>query len=294
MPPAAAFRGSTRAKTRVAASSIRGVVSHPVFDRLRTARRGGPIAVAHRGDSVHHPENTLEAFAAALALDVAMQEFDVAATRDGVLVCLHDQGLDRTTDAARRLGPGALLAQTDAATVHELDAGAWRGAAHAGARVPTLAEVLALLRPRCVPMIEHKGGDVRTFVDVLRQAGALSDCILQSFDWRFVAGARGAAPELALAVLGPNEVFPRPDAAAIAAAQQCGAGMLHWCDRELGADDVERAHAAGLLVCSYTTDDELGWVGGRALGIDAMCTNDPARMLAWRRAAARPPSSPGA
>ena len=60
---------------------------------------------------------------------------------------------------------------------------------------------------------------------------------------------------------------------------QLGAGLLHWRAADLGARDVAGAHAAGLLVCTYTTDDELGWRGGRALGFDAMCTNDPAAML---------------
>jgi glycerophosphoryl diester phosphodiesterase len=265
------------------------MTSHPVFERLRALAAGGPIAVAHRGDSARHPENTLAAFRAALELGVAMQEFDVAATRDGVLLCVHDAGLDRTTDAARRLGPGALLAQVDAEVVRTLDAGAWHRGAAAGERVPTLAEVLALLVPRCTAMIEHKGGEPRAFADAVLGAAAADGCIVQSFDWEFVARVHALAPPLALAVLGPTPAFARPDADALAAAKRCGAGMVHWLDRAIGGDDVARAHAAGMLVCSYTTDDELGWAGGRALGIDAMCTNDPAAMLAWSRRLPRNP-----
>ena len=264
-------------------------MSHPVFARLRAAAGGLPLVVAHRGDSAHHPENTLAAFRAALAIGVAMQEFDVGATRDGVLVCLHDDNLDRTTDAPTKLGPGALLAHTDAEVVRGLDAGAWRGAAHAGERVPELAEVLALLLPRCVPMIEHKGGTPRAFTDAVQRTGSVAGCILQSFDWAFVAEAHALAPELALAVLGPTPQFPELDDAAIRAVLDVGAGMVHWHDRALRAADVARAHAAGLMVCTYTTDDELGWAGGRALGVDAMCTNDPARMLDWQRAPGIPP-----
>jgi glycerophosphoryl diester phosphodiesterase len=58
--------------------------------------------------------------------------------------------------------------------------------------------------------------------------------------------------------------------------------MLHGSARALDRDDVDRIHGAGLLVCSYTTDDELGWAGGAVLGIDAMCTNDPVGMLRAR------------
>lgn len=256
--------------------------SHPVFARLRAAAADGPVVVAHRGDSAHHPENTLAAFRAARALGVLMQEFDVQATRDGALVCLHDESLDRTTDAARRLGPGALVAQLTAAQLGALDAGSWFDAAHANERVPTLARALEAMLPQCVPLIEHKAGDAAAFVAELAQTGTRAQCILQSFDWDFVAAARALAPDLALAVLGPTTRFARPDDAAVAAALACGAGMVHWRDRELGSADVARLHAAGLLVCTYTTDDELGWAGGRALRFDAMCTNVPGAALAWR------------
>jgi glycerophosphoryl diester phosphodiesterase len=260
--------------------------THPVFARLRAAAAGGPIVVAHRGDSRNHPENTLAAFRAARALGVVMQEFDVQVTRDGALVCVHDENLDRTTDAARRLGPGALVAQLTAAELQQLDAGSWFDARHAGERVPTLAQALAAMLPQCVPLIEHKAGDAAAFVGELARAGAREQCILQSFDWDFVAAAHALAPDLAFAVLGPTARFEHPDAAAIAAARALGAGIVHWRDRDLGRGDVERAHAAGLLVCTYTTDDELGWAGGRALGFDAMCTNLPESALAWRGARA--------
>jgi glycerophosphoryl diester phosphodiesterase len=94
-------------------------------------------------------------------------------------------------------------------------------------------------------------------------------------------------------VLGPTPQHARADAAAIDAARACGAGILHWRDRELGREDVARCHAAGLLVCTYTTDDELGWAGGAQLGFDAMCTNVPARAIGWRETMRRaPPGRP--
>ena len=253
-----------------------------LFARLRALAATGPLVVAHRGDSRNHPENTLAAFRAAAQLGVAMQEFDVQSTRDGELVCLHDAGLDRTTDAARRLGPGALLAQTNWDAVQQLDAGSWHSARHAGERVPRLREALAAMLPHGVPLIEHKAGRPEQYAQFLAAPELHGACILQSFDWEFVAAMQIALPQLPLAVLGPNRRWPHPDDNAIAAALATGAGMLHWHANELTSAAVERAHRAGLLVCTYTTDDELGWAGGRALGFDAMCTNDPTAMLRWR------------
>lgn len=256
---------------------------HPVFAQLRAAAASRPVVVAHRGDSRNHPENTLAAFRAATALGVGMQEFDVQQNRDGELFCMHDASLDRTTDAARVLGPGALLAQTSTAALAQLDAGAWKSAAHRGERVPTLVAALQAMPAPCIAMIEHKAGDAAAFVATVRAAGRTASCLLQSFDWSFVAAVRQQAPDLATALLGPVPRHPVVDDEVVAKAQALGVGMVHWHARELDHDAVQRLQRAGLLVCTYTTDDELGWVGGAALRFDAMCTNDPTRMLAAAR-----------
>ena len=55
-------------------------------------------------------------------------------------------------------------------------------------------------------------------------------------------------------------------------------------DRGLPNEILDRIHAAGLLVCTYTTDDQCGLIGGSAMGFDAMCTNVPGPALALRAA----------
>lgn len=59
---------------------------------------GGPIAFAHRGGSADAPENTMRAFAGAIAQGYVYLETDVQATADGVLLAFHDDTLDRVTD----------------------------------------------------------------------------------------------------------------------------------------------------------------------------------------------------
>src|SRR5215813_5526193 len=60
-----------------------------------------PTLIAHRGASAYVPEHTLEAYRLALKQGADYVEPDLQITRDGVLVCLHDTTLERTTDVAR-------------------------------------------------------------------------------------------------------------------------------------------------------------------------------------------------
>jgi glycerophosphoryl diester phosphodiesterase len=108
------------------------------------------LVVAHRGDSQNAPENTLGAFALALAAGAEVIEFDVQQSADGDLMVIHDDKVDRTTD-----GKGEVLKQRTEA-LQELSAGAWFSARFADERVPTLDETLDLMKGKAVPMIEVK------------------------------------------------------------------------------------------------------------------------------------------
>lgn len=95
---------------------------------------------AHRGSKGTHPENTLAAFQEALRVGSDGIELDVHLSRDGIPVVIHDETVDRTTD-----GTGWVQEQTWQ-ELSQLDAGTWFDPRFQGERIPTLAEVLQLLR----------------------------------------------------------------------------------------------------------------------------------------------------
>jgi glycerophosphoryl diester phosphodiesterase len=146
-----------------------------------------PWVIAHRGASAYAPENTVPAFTKAIAQRATFVEIDVQRTKDGVLVCLHDLTLDRTTDVAERFAGRARVAPGHTAPrfwlddftydeVRQLDAGRWFHAEFAGTRIPTFAETIAAVRGRTGLFIELKAperypGIERQVLDELRAHG---------------------------------------------------------------------------------------------------------------------------
>ncbi len=93
---------------------------------------------AHRGSSGTHPENTLAAFRAAAALPIDGVEIDVHLTKDGEVVVIHDEKINRTTN-----GKGYVKDMT-LEELQQYDAGSWFSEEWGGERVPTLDEVLEI------------------------------------------------------------------------------------------------------------------------------------------------------
>lgn len=95
--------------------------------------------VAHRGSRINRPENTLTAFEEAIRVGADGIELDVHLSKDGEVVVIHDETVDRTTNGSGR------VRHLTIAELKELDAGSWFDAAFAGEKIPTLLEVLELL-----------------------------------------------------------------------------------------------------------------------------------------------------
>ena len=111
-------------------------------DQTQVDEVSAPIPVAHRGLLRDTPENTLPAFATCLELGMGF-ELDVRTTRDGHLVVIHDDNVQRTTD-----GPSRSVGDMPLAELRKLDAGSWFDPAFSGTKVPTLEEVLKLVQDR--------------------------------------------------------------------------------------------------------------------------------------------------
>lgn len=212
-----------------------------------------PRTMAHRGAGKLAPENTLAAFRLGASFGYAAFEFDVKLSADGKSFLLHDATLERTTSGSGR---------ADALTLGELvqlDAGGWHSPAFAGEMLPSLAAVLRYLRANgFAANIEIKpapGREWQTGAAVALDAKALAQGqtvlpLLSSFSETALDAARLAAPGLPRALLVdvlPDDWLER--------LQRHDCLALDANHRELTAEVVATAHAAGYRVLCYTVND---------------------------------------
>ena len=238
--------------------------------------RPGIIIEAHRGNSSCAPENTLAAFRQAVALGARWIELDTHLTRDGFPVVIHDGKLERTTT-----GKGAVKDLT-ADEVRRADAGRWFGAEFASERVPLLTEVLELVQGTATRLnIEIKGefpapGMPARIVETVRP---FPQHMVSSFSLPILLAFRGLDPARTLALIGHGPVI-------LAQAKEHGLPWIHAFYRSTNLDVVAGAHTAGIRVNVWTLDDPGLFAHYRRLGVDKICSNRPARLMAAAEAVA--------
>ncbi len=228
------------------------------------------LTIAHRGDSLNAPENTLAAVNSAASISDLL-ETDVRVSSDGELVLMHDGSVDRTTD-----GTGAVSAKT-LAELKLLDAGSWFGAAFTGERVPTMAEMITNALPHATPLIERKAGTAQQYVDELQRLGVETDVVVQAFDWNFLAQVHALDPSIELAALGSGELTE----AKLTTITNSGARTVAW-GGGVSAADVALVHARGLKLFVWTVNGSAAISNYIEMGVDGIISDNPALVNALR------------
>ena len=270
--------------------------------------------VAHRGASAYAPEHTLAAYQLAIEQGADYVEQDLAVTKDGVLICLHDASLERTTDV-EQLFPNRVSTQTiegktrkawlandfTLAEIKSLDAGSWFDPKFKAEKVPTFDEAIALIRGKAGIFPELKTPEIYAGRDVKFEAlvaaaldknglrGPKADpktpVILQTF-------GQPSARTLAQIKIGVPVVLllNRADGFETAAQLKAWKGVVQGFGPAKAIvlknpDFVKWAHAEGLSVTPYTfrSSDSGGFKDVAAemshylytLGVDAVFTDNP-------------------
>ena len=257
---------------------------------------GLPRAFGHRGCAGTHPENTLEAFAAAAAIGIEYLELDIHMTRDGEIVVSHDDHLERTCGRAGliREMTYAELAAADAGRMFTLD-GVTFPFRHKGIRVPRLAEVLAAF-PKLRIEIEVKQiapSVVAPMLAVIDRAAMRRNVFVASEHQPPLDEVRKLAPEIPtnFSYFETGEFFQamvsrdiyHPPGDALQVPREYGSWQI------ITPDSVEFAHRIGLEVHVWTVNEAAEMEELLDMGVDGLISDYPRRLLdvIRRRAAAR-------
>jgi glycerophosphoryl diester phosphodiesterase len=253
----------------------------PVSAEHFSVQKNRKILVAHRGASSYAPEHTLAAYRLALSQGADYVEQDLQISKDGVLVCLHDLTLERTTDV-EEVFPDRARTESDGRRrwyvsdfmleeLKRLDAGAWFDEKFRGERIPTFQEALDVVRGRAGIYPETKGPEVygsrgfnmeRLVLEFLKKnkldrpgADPRTPVIIQSFSAdslkRMAFELKTKLPLVFLINSDPGGKWLA--AAGLKDIKTFASGIGPAKNLiENDPDVVKRAHAAGLTVTPYT------------------------------------------
>jgi glycerophosphoryl diester phosphodiesterase len=234
------------------------------------------IRVAHRGSSGSYPENTRIALEKAIEAGVEMVEVDCQLSKDGAIVVIHDERLQRTA-RANGFVRGKTLSE-----LKKLDVGAWFKKSFKGERILTLEEVLQILGGKVEINVDIKSnrqiasGIELKLLFILSHFDYLERCVISSFDYRVLRRIRELGPDSRIGILHGKEIKENP----FQLAREIGAESLH-IQKELATPPVlERAADIGLKTLVWTVNDLREMEKFLALGVDGIISDFPEKF--WK------------
>lgn len=235
---------------------------------------------AHRGCSGTYPENTLVAFKTAAQLPIHGVEFDVHMSKDGELVVIHDESIDRTSN-----GQGFVKDLT-LAELKQYDFGNWFSSAFKGEKIPTLREVLYVFKDTHHHInIELKSdvfpyeGMEQKVLQMLAEYRLEGRVVISSFNHEMIQHVKELAPHIETAILF-MEVLVAPSAYV----NLVGADALHaffpTALRKMGKEVIE----SGRQLRVFTVNEELYADMLLSVGVHAIFTDYPQKLYNYLNA----------
>lgn len=225
---------------------------------------------AHRGACAYAPENTLESFALAVEMKADGVETDVHFSKDGKIMVLHDEKIDRTSN-----GQG-LVTDYTFEQLRQFDFGCKFKKAYSDTKIPTLDELYALLKPTDLTInVEIKSADPRmpaALYETAKKFDMVDRIIYSSFNHLQLTRMLAIDPNAFVAPLyGFNMVFPW------LYGENMKASATHpkYDQISLFPEYVDEFHKRGIRVHPWTCDDPELIRSLAEAGCDAVITNAP-------------------
>jgi glycerophosphoryl diester phosphodiesterase len=232
-----------------------------------------PLIIAHRGASAYAPENTMAAFQKAVDLSADGIKFDVKCSKDGEMVIIHDQSLERTTN-----GRGKVI-ETDLKDLRNLDAGSFYSSEFTGEKIPLLSEVLEEFSKKLVINIELTNyssindGLARKAANLVKRMRSEENLIFSSFHPYNLIITRRIMPNVSVALLALPGV----------SGWIFRSNMMRWISPEIihpffnDVDKrfIEKQHQKNRKVNVWTVNTESQIIKLLKDNVDGLITDDP-------------------
>ncbi len=249
-----------------------------------------PRVIAHRGDSKHFPENTIEAFTSAVKMNIDVIETDVHLSKDNIVVIWHDETLDRNTNGSGRIEDHVLseLLEFDAGFTFTKDGGKTFPFRGKGVKLCTLEEALEKC-PNQRFNIDLKTDDLKIvdeFIKIVRKHDAEDRVCCASFHLSNLQAIRKKAPDILTSVT-TKEVIP------LLFKQKLNILPKKLADRRIifqvpvaqgiikviTPRFIKMMHERGAIIMVWTINDEMEMERLFKLGVDSIMTDDPITVI---------------
>jgi len=225
-----------------------------------------PKIIGHRGCKGIEPENTLIGIEKAISLGVDAVEIDVHMSKDGKLVVIHDETVDGTTNGI------GFVKEMKLEELKKLDAGK-------GERIPTLQEVVDLVKNKTSLIIELKvNGTEKKVVEIIEKNN-LQNVIVISFIHQLIKNVNKINGKIKTGVLFVGNLIEPADAALKAGADYV---FVHYKTIDRGF--VDKCHKKGINVSVWNIDELEELKKYSKLGIDMIGSNKPNILVDYYKA----------
>lgn len=232
------------------------------------------INYAHRGASAYYPENTILSFQKAMEMGCTGIETDVQLTKDGVLVLIHDEMVNRTTN-----GKGFVKDYTYS-ELTRLDAGCWMGQEFAGLKIPTAEQLIYLTSEKDIMInFEIKNGIVlyedieQKLIDLVSTHKIKHKVILSSFNHYSIAKCNKISKGIDTGVLYMEGLYKPYNYA-----KTVGANAIHPYFYAVNEQIVKDAKKHKTKINVFTVDDEEYMRAFLDMRVDGIITNYPDKL----------------
>ncbi|MEE9432590.1 MAG: glycerophosphodiester phosphodiesterase family protein [Melioribacteraceae bacterium] len=248
------------------------LISLIIIQSCSTTENGNKVkVVAHRGASAYAPENTLASMQKAIEMKAYMSELDVQETADGEIILLHDRTLKKTAGIDKNIW------EMNYADLKGIDVGSWFSEDYANEPIPTLKEVIDLVKGKMKLNIELKANKhekklAERSLKIVEDNNFLDQVIFTSFKFDEIRRIRELNENVKV-----GYIFGKLPEDVDVFSEDVDLLSVHY--KTVDEDFVKKAKTNGKEIAVWTVNESEEMQRMIKLGVDEIITNYPDRLI---------------